>query len=49
MKPEEARNAIELVNGITLSSLRRKAVTLPLDRAEVDEMLAELRERATGA
>jgi predicted dehydrogenase len=43
IKPEEARNAIELCNGITLSSLRRKAVTLPLDRDEVDEMLAELR------
>ena len=43
--PQEARNAIELVNGITLSSLRRKAVSLPLDRDEVDEMLAELRTR----
>ncbi len=49
VKPEEARNAIELVNGITLSSLRRKAVTLPQDRAEVDDMLAELRERAKEA
>jgi predicted dehydrogenase len=44
--PEEGRNAIELVNAITLSSLRRKAVKLPVDRAEVDEMLAELRQRA---
>jgi UDP-N-acetyl-2-amino-2-deoxyglucuronate dehydrogenase len=49
VKPEEARNAIELVNGITLSSLRRKAVALPLDRAEVDEMLSELRDRAKEA
>jgi UDP-N-acetyl-2-amino-2-deoxyglucuronate dehydrogenase len=46
--PEEARNAIELVNAITLSSLRRKAVRLPLDRDEVDAMLAELRSRAAG-
>ncbi|HEX2515026.1 MAG TPA: hypothetical protein VH257_10005, partial [Chloroflexota bacterium] len=47
--PQEARNAIGLVNGITLSSLRRKAVSLPLDRDEVDEMLAELRTRAGAA
>jgi UDP-N-acetyl-2-amino-2-deoxyglucuronate dehydrogenase len=46
--PEEARNAVELVNAITLSSLRRKAVRLPLDRDEVDAMLAELRSRAAG-
>jgi predicted dehydrogenase len=46
VKPEEARNAIELCNGITLSSLRRKGVQFPLDRDEVDEMLAELRQRA---
>jgi predicted dehydrogenase len=46
VKPEEARNAVELVNAITLSSLRRKAVTLPLDRDEVDDMLQELRARA---
>lgn len=44
--PEEARNAIELVNGITLSNLRRKAVTLPLNRDEVDDMLLELRLQA---
>ncbi|HEU5315519.1 MAG TPA: Gfo/Idh/MocA family oxidoreductase [Chloroflexota bacterium] len=42
--PEEARNAIELMNGMTLSSLRRKAVKLPLDRDEVDDMFAELRQ-----
>lgn len=48
IKPEEARNAIELANGITLSNLRHKAVTLPLDRDEVDEMFTELRERAQG-
>ena len=46
IRPEEARNAVELVNGITLSNLRRKTVRLPLDRDEVDEMLAELRQRA---
>jgi hypothetical protein len=34
---------------ITLSSLRRKAVRLPLDRAEVDAMLAELRQLAASA
>jgi UDP-N-acetyl-2-amino-2-deoxyglucuronate dehydrogenase len=44
--PEEARNAIELSNGITLSSLRRKAVSLPLDRNEVDEMFEELKQLA---
>lgn len=44
--PEEARNAVELTNAITLSNLRRKTVELPLDRDEVDEMLAELRRRA---
>jgi predicted dehydrogenase len=44
--PEEGRNAIELVNAITLSSLRRRAVQLPLDRGEVDAMLAELRAQA---
>jgi predicted dehydrogenase len=41
--PEEGRNAVELVNAITLSSLRRRSVRLPLDRDEVDAMLAELR------
>ena len=46
--PEEGRNAVELVNAITLSNLRRKAVQLPLDRAEVDEMMAELRAQAAG-
>ena len=44
--PEDARNAIELMNGMTLSSLRRKAVRLPLDRDEVDEMYAELKRKA---
>ena len=39
----EARNAVELVNAITLSSLRRRSVRLPLDRDEVDAMLVELR------
>lgn len=46
--PEEARNAVELVNGIFLSSLHRKAVTLPLDRDEVDEMFSELRAASAG-
>jgi predicted dehydrogenase len=41
--PQEGRNAVELVNAITLSSLRRRSVRLPLDRDEVDAMLAELR------
>jgi predicted dehydrogenase len=45
--PEEGRNAVELVNAITLSSLRRRTVRLPLDRDEVDEMLAELRRTAS--
>lgn len=46
--PEEGRNAVELVNAITLSNLRRKTVSLPLDRDEVDEMMVELRARAAG-
>ena len=41
--PEEGRNAVELVNAITLSSLRRRSVRLPLERDEVAAMLAELR------
>jgi len=49
MTPEEARNAVELVNAITLSALHRKAVRLPLDGAEVDAMLAELRQRSAAA
>ena len=48
VKPEEARNAVELANGIFLSSLRRKAVKLPLDRDEVDEMFNERRAQAQG-
>ena len=46
--PQEGRNAVELVNAITLSSLRRRSVRLPLDRDEVAAMLAELRAGAAG-
>jgi hypothetical protein len=39
----EGRNSLELANAIVLSSRRGKVVELPLDRAEYDELLAELR------
>jgi predicted dehydrogenase len=39
---QEGRNSLELANAIVLSSRRGKVVELPLDRAEYDELLAEL-------
>lgn len=39
----EATRSLELANAITLSSFRRKEVSLPLDRAEYDAALAELK------
>lgn len=39
----EATKSLELANAITLSSFRNKEVTLPLDRAEYDALLAELK------
>jgi predicted dehydrogenase len=41
---EEGRKSVELMNAITLSSKREKAVALPVDREEYDQLLAELRE-----
>jgi len=40
---EEARTAIELLNAMILSAKRQKMVPVPVDRAEYDELLAELR------
>ncbi|MFQ5810247.1 MAG: Gfo/Idh/MocA family oxidoreductase, partial [Armatimonadota bacterium] len=39
---EEARTAIEILNAIILSGKRQKMVPIPVDRAEYDELLAEL-------
>jgi predicted dehydrogenase len=39
---EHGRTAVEMLNGIILSSYRRKPVSFPLDRAEYDALLAEL-------
>ncbi len=39
---EEARTAIEILNAIILSAKRQKMVPVPVDRAEYDELLAEL-------
>jgi len=40
---EDGRNALELANAMHLSGLRERAVDLPCDRAEVDQLFAELR------
>jgi predicted dehydrogenase len=40
---EEGRTAIEILNAIILSAKRQKMVPIPVDRAEYDELLAELR------
>jgi predicted dehydrogenase len=39
----EGRMSLELANAITLSSYTERPVTLPVDRAEYSELLAELR------
>lgn len=39
---EEGRRTLELINAIILSGMRKKVVSLPLDRAEYDELMAEL-------
>jgi predicted dehydrogenase len=41
---EEGRRALELINAIVLSALRKKIVTLPVDRVECDALMEELRE-----
>lgn len=40
---EDGRRALELVNAIILSSVRGKRVSIPVDRDEYDELMAELR------
>jgi len=39
---DHGRTAVEMLNGIILSSYRHKPVTFPVDRAEYDGLLAEL-------
>lgn len=41
---EDGLKALELANAMHLSGLRKRPVTLPLDRAEVDRLFDELRE-----
>jgi predicted dehydrogenase len=47
---EEGRQSLELANAIIFSSYAERAVTLPLDRAAYDTLLADLRqgEKVTG-
>lgn len=40
---EDGRNSLELANALLLSGYRQKSVSLPLDRAEYDQFLAEKR------
>lgn len=40
---EDGRNSLELANALLLSGYREKAVSLPLDRAEYEQFLAEKR------
>ncbi len=40
---EEGLNAVELINGVILSGKRGKRVSLPVDRAEYDALLEELK------
>lgn len=42
-----ARPAVELINAIVLSALRQRAVSLPLDRGEYDQLFEELSEGRT--
>jgi predicted dehydrogenase len=44
---EEGRRALELINAIVLSALRRKVVSLPIDRGEYDALMEELRDGRT--
>ena len=43
---EAGRDALEVVNAVILSAVRRRPVSLPVDRAEYDTLLEELRDRA---
>jgi len=40
---ESARPAVELINAIVLSAMRKKTVDLPVDREEYDQLFEELR------
>jgi predicted dehydrogenase len=40
---EEGLNAVELINGLILSSKTGKSVTVPVDRAEYDRLIGELK------
>ena len=42
-----ARRTLELINGIVLSGVRKKVVSLPVDRAEYDELMNELQSGRT--
>lgn len=42
---EEALKSLEIVNAIILSSVKKKEVTLPVDRNEYEEVLKELSEK----
>ena len=44
---EEGRRTLELINAIILSGMRKKVVSLPIDRGEYDELLAELSDGRT--
>lgn len=40
---ESTKNAVELVNAIILSSIKKKTVDLPIDRGEYDELFEKLK------
>jgi predicted dehydrogenase len=46
---EAGRDALEVVNAVILSAFRRRPVSLPVDRADYDTLLEELKERALRA
>ncbi|HET7770187.1 MAG TPA: Gfo/Idh/MocA family oxidoreductase [Chloroflexota bacterium] len=43
---EAGRDALEVVNGVILSAFRQRPVSLPVDRADYDTLLEELKDRA---
>ena len=45
---EEGLNAVELIDGIILSGKRGKTVSLPVDRAEYDELIETLKASSQG-
>lgn len=45
---EEGLNALELINAIILSGKRGKTVSIPVDRAEYETLLSELRQGSRG-